>query len=80
MTRGMIGLCESCAHWKRRRVALNESAACSGTCDNDAFVYDQATPENGLMYWDYESYKAGFATGPKFGCIHWVLRDATKQA
>ena len=44
------------------------------SCNSDKFVYVgqcEDTPEDGLGYWDMESYAAGVSVGPKFGCIHW---------
>ena len=45
----------------------------SGTCSSDKFVYMDGgkVPEDGLAYWDYEGYSAGFQVGAFFGCIHW---------
>ena len=45
-------------------------------CNSDKFVYvgvfeDAEMSEDGLGYWDYESYAAGFNVGERFGCIHW---------
>ena len=52
---------------------MSYHGAHAGTCKSDRFVYDEKTPKDGLHYWDYESYSAGFDTGEDFGC---VLHDA----
>lgn len=57
--------CNRCAYYKP------EYQEC--TCPK--FVYSgdsDGLDEDGLQYWDYEIYSAGFRVGPKFGCIHWM--------
>jgi len=53
-------ICKNCTHWEKNN------------CDCDKFVYEgyDEPPIDGLVYWDYESYSAGFETGEQFGCIH----------
>jgi hypothetical protein len=51
-----------------------------GFCANEHFVYEtlaKDTPINGLSYWDYECYAAGFYVGEEFGCIHFC--DEVKE-
>lgn len=61
--------CATCKHWKPK------DGGKTGMCESDRFVYvdvwsDDDTPTDGLGYWDYESYHAGFDTGPSFYCPH----------
>lgn len=67
------GRCKTCQHWSQ--------APCNtkplGLCACPKFVYekfDEETQADGLYYWDYEGYSAGFETGPDFGCVHWEVR------
>ena len=60
----VLGRCVSCEHWKR-------DEGYKGRCNSDKFEYETCQ-EDGLEYWDYEGYSAGFCTGDRFGCIHWV--------
>lgn len=72
-------LCGSCKHWKRvsEPFDIEYHGAHTGTCKSKSFVYQQRgeVPVNGLAYYDYESYSAGFYTGEAFGCIHWKKKD-----
>lgn len=69
--------CEHCAHWERvlidRRTPTRVTLP-HGECSCPKFIYDPSFEElleDGLSYGDDEWYSAFFATGPKFGCIHW---------
>ena len=62
--------CGSCRYWTR-----GKDECYGGVCSNDKFVERDDTPKDGLSYWDYECYSAGFNTGEDFGCIHWTPRD-----
>jgi len=50
-----------------------------GNCLSDKFVYEDPegddrnydTPDDGLMYWDGECWRAYFQTGQHFSCCHW---------
>jgi len=67
-----VKLCKTCKYWEKYKDGeFTSRGFYAGKCSNAAFVYDEATPKNGLSYWDYESYRAGFETGEDFGCIHW---------
>jgi hypothetical protein len=70
-----LGRCGTCKHWKRytEKFDVEYHGAHAGTCESDKFVYYEGskTPIDGLRYWDYEGYSAGFDTGESFGCIHW---------
>lgn len=62
--------CKDCKHWKRcEGFMYNEKY---GDCSHYKFVYEEENPNenDNLVYWDYESYSAGFRTGEDFGCIH----------
>lgn len=55
--------CKDCKYWNSE----------SKTCSNDKFIYSDTVkdlPDDGLLYYDYECYSAGFYTGENFGCIH----------
>jgi hypothetical protein len=74
--------CKNCGSWKQDH--SNEYAwedqlpPPHGACCDDHFIYTGnggVTPEDGLGYWDCESYAAGFYTGAEFGCIHWKKGD-----
>ncbi len=59
--------CNTCKFWTREKDTI------IGDCICPKFVYSgdgQSPDTDGLGYWDYESYKAGFDTGQEFGCIH----------
>jgi hypothetical protein len=68
--------CGKCAHWTR--IEFGEPHA--GKCASDKFIYGDQPPKDGLTYWDYESYKAGFETGEDFGCIHFSDRVTHTQS
>lgn len=80
------GTCKDCHFWKAfteeeiSGVGDKENKY-SGNCNCKKFVdsNDQIpVPKDGLVYWDYESYSCGFATGKNFGCIHFKKRGAIK--
>ena len=63
----------------RKKVCKNCAFYCLKTqkCSNNKFVYtgEGASMDNdGLGYWDCESYSASFETGENFGCIHFKKR------
>lgn len=67
--------CENCLHWGE----ISDTESPMRPCYCPAFFYDDAERKkahaaDGLHYWDYESYNAGFETGPHFGCVHWVRK------
>lgn len=69
--------CATCKHWSRVSgdFDVRFHGAHAGNCASDAFTYtdEQPTPKipkDGLGYWDYEGYSAGFMTGEDFGCVH----------
>lgn len=56
--------CKNCKH-----------GGAGGGCNSDKFVeesWGDPMPEDGMLYWDYEGYSAGFRTGPDFGCVHFA--------
>jgi hypothetical protein len=66
--------CKDCIHWERNKEAylgLNR-----GICKSPKFIdissdLDRDSYESDtLIYYDFESYQAGFRTGESFGCIH----------
>ena len=68
--------CGTCENFRRYTDAFDVEyhGKHAGTCNSDKFVYDEGhqPPPDGLRYWDYEGYSAGFAVGDQFGCIHWL--------
>jgi len=65
-------ICKNCKYWKR------EGDYPVGRCKNKKFIYDswdKLCPIDGLIYWDYEGYQAGFAVGERFGCIHFKAKE-----
>jgi hypothetical protein len=64
----MNNVCIDCTHWKK---TVDNDKVIKGKCSCEKFVYDDLCPIDGLEYWDFENYKAGFYTGPNFGCVHW---------
>lgn len=66
-----MNTCDVCKHWELDEDKYISKSILTGECKNNKFVYDRDCPIDGLRYWDYEGYSAGFETGPKFGCIHW---------
>lgn len=75
----MTGRCGTCKHWTRYADEFDVSyyGKHAGYCISNKFVYSDPateTPHDGLLYWDGESYGAGFNTGENFGCVHWVSK------
>ncbi len=72
-----MNLCKTCKHWARTTEALDISyhGGHAGKCGSDKFVWSAKPPTNGLAYWDYDDYAAGFMTGENFGCIHWAKKS-----
>jgi hypothetical protein len=63
--------CDRCKHWEPPdKYDIELGHTFNGSCNCDKFQYQNAI-EDGLAYWDAESFGAGFNVGPKFGCIHW---------
>lgn len=71
--------CKNCISWMRcvplKYDTPNKNL--QGECNHSSFIYssdDCVAPTDGLVYWDAESYAAGFNTGEDFGCIHFRRR------
>lgn len=77
------GRCRTCEHWRRHRDALDvvNHGEHAGLCGSSKFAYgcSSQTPRDGLQYWDYEGYSAGFETGEDFGCVHWTAIEKPKE-
>lgn len=74
----MKKLCKNCSCWVRRG---NSDAY--GKCKSEKFLYqetDEDSKKDELIYWDYESYSAGFKTGENFGCIHFVKKEQEAES
>jgi hypothetical protein len=76
----MPNTCDRCVHWRRQEGKYDDPLF--GTCVSDHFEYESPSAKTSrptsLIYWDYEGYSAGFATGEKFGCIHFKGNDDAK--
>jgi hypothetical protein len=74
MLKNKLDRCGTCKHWNRftDESDVRLHGAHVGTCSSNRFVYEEKTPDDGLTYWDYEGYAAGFQTGQSFGCVHWA--------
>ena len=63
--------CKTCRHFKPSTEGYD--APHMGVCDSEKFVYTEDVvkiPIDGLGYWDFDGYMAGFEVGEEFGCIH----------
>lgn len=71
-----MNTCKECKFWKpiEKKEWTSKEDEYSGHCSSAKFVYGEDIPTDGLKYWDYEDYSAGFATGRDFGCIHWSAK------
>lgn len=67
-----MNTCKTCQHWRRYTDSFDSEyrGTHAGRCNSDKFVYDEKVALDGLRYWDYEGYSAGFETGEDFGCVH----------
>lgn len=68
----MKKICKNCSEWNR------EDATSYGSCESPKIVYQEAeenSKKDELIYWDHESYSAGFKTGENFGCVHFVKKE-----
>ena len=74
----MEKICSNCSHWTREEEsAFPEGKKYMGGCESLKFIYtgEGGTAEkDGVEYWDFDGYSAGFETGESFGCIHWEER------
>ena len=54
-----------------------------GECDCSKFIYDydyeHCKEKDVLIYYDYESYNAGFKVGEEFGCIHFERKEKNEN-
>lgn len=77
--------CATCGHYKNftDKFDLDYHGKDAGTCDSKGLTYAGDTSgkvaTNGLSYWDFESYSAGFYVGANFGCIHHSETSQTKE-
>lgn len=72
--------CDDCGYYdppdetihKRLDGTQYQDESWRGSCLCPKFIelYLEEPDDSCLIYWDYESYAAGFYVGPKFGCIH----------
>lgn len=75
--------CDKCKHYtppSQTMVKHYPNDANDGACSMMGDSNDVEVTEPDRCYgWDYEGYRAGVYVGPKFGCIHWVRKDLTKE-
>jgi hypothetical protein len=72
----MTKICKNCEYFKYSNSVIHPKY--QGECSNPNFIYTGDGEElviNGLGYWDYESYNAGFDVGAEFGCIHFKEKE-----
>lgn len=70
-----MSTCKTCKHWQRYTSNFDKRyhGEHTGCCNSEKFIYkdmDQKAEKDGVAYWDYEGYSAGFETGEDFGCVH----------
>ena len=73
-----MNTCDKCQHFEPGGPynAWDIGGFCALAQDwNDCAGGRHALPDRAYG-WDYEGYGAGVYVGPKFGCIHWVAKDA----
>jgi hypothetical protein len=70
--------CKNCANFTHYSDSwdVEYRGAHAGVCRSDKFLYSDSpqVARDGLRYWDFEGYSAGFEVGEAFGCIHWVAK------
>jgi len=74
----MKKVCKNCKWWKRLEGKIYPGH--TGDCNCEKWVEADGyvvCPIDGVEYWDFEGYSAGFYTGEDFGCIHWEVKDDT---
>ena len=72
----MTKICKNCKYFKYTNDGYHPTY--QGECENSHFTYTgdgENVLEDGLGYWDYESYSAGFNVGEKFGCVHFKRKE-----
>ena len=65
--------CDKCSHYTPPGHLYPGDGECALMGDSN----NGPTPVDRCAGWDYEGYSAGVWVGPKFGCIHWVKKEAT---
>ena len=70
--------CDKCRHYTPGEWPNDPRLLNAGSCAlmGDSNDHPNQVEADRAAGWDYESYRAGVYVGPKFGCIHWVKRDA----
>jgi hypothetical protein len=65
--------CKTCKYWNLECCYAAPDDSGYHDCTHPKVFYDQfrlnSYPSDGAAYSDYESYAAGFSTGPDFGCV-----------
>ena len=77
--------CKNCKFWNAKKLEdyeIKSGRTQHGDCSSEKFTYncDGNRQSDGLEYWDYESYSAGFSTGPDFGCVNFEPSKITKES
>lgn len=69
--------CKDCKYWDNYPYSSDQHKECS----NMKFINSWSNSEDIknkndiLIYWGYDGWGEGFATGPDFGCIHFSKED-----
>jgi hypothetical protein len=69
----MEKICKNCVSFETK-----EKNGKFGSCYNEKLAYGEEVKDRKddmLIYYDYESYDAGFYVGINFGCIHWEGKE-----
>lgn len=71
-------ICSGCKHYTQSDSPEDENYQFAGRCElmGDANSQTPRVSEDRASGWDYEGYAAGVYVGPKFGCIHWMKKEA----
>lgn len=68
-----MNTCKTCKHWEFPPDHVGKDGV-GGACTSGKFIDgsypSKITPQDGIVFRDYEGYGAVLWTGPDFGCIH----------
>ena len=75
-----MNTCDKCQHFTQDNLYKN-LGECALMGDSNDLGYDRDAErldgdDTKAYGWDYEGYSAGVYVGQKFGCIHWIAKDA----
>lgn len=61
--------------WKEKYEYNYGECRCNKFEYEETYNYEEKKETDKLLYYDYESYSAGFFVGKDFGCIHFKKAD-----